>query len=106
MPVFHYRAIDDQRNSRVGEVAGESPRDARESLRGQGLIVLEVRPLIADTAAKRPVRLLSKRVSPQLYASMLRDLSTLLGVGIPLTESLDVLIQQYTGAIGTSSRRA
>lgn len=105
MPVFQYRAIDGQRIARTGEVAGESPRDARELLRGRGLIVLEVRPLVVDAAMKRPVRLSAKRVSPQLYASVMRDLSTLLGVGIPLTESLDVLIQQYTGAIGTSLLR-
>ena len=103
--MFHYRAIDGQRNSRTGEVAGESPRDARESLRGQGLVVLEVRPLAEQAVAgvSAPAgRWFVRRVSATQLASATRDLSTLLGVGIPLTEALAILIQQYTGAIGTS----
>ena len=92
----------------MGEVAGESPRDARESLRGRGLVVLEVRPLAEQRAAGGTVpaaRFFVRRISPTLLASAVRDLSTLLGVGIPLIESLDVLIEQYTGALGTSLLR-
>lgn len=105
MPVFHYRAIDTQRRPQAGEVAGESPRDARENLRERGLVVLEVRPL----AEKPPVgqatgirSLYRRRIASSQLASAIRDLSTLLSVGIPLTESLEVLIQQYTGTLGTS----
>ena len=92
----------------MGEVAGESPRDARESLRGRGLVVLEVRPLAERKVAGGTVpaaRFFVRRISPTLLASAVRDLSTLLGVGIPLIESLDVLIEQYTGALGTSLLR-
>ncbi len=108
MPVFHYRAIDTQRHTLTGEVAGESPRDARESLRVRGLVVLEVRPLAEKKATSGTVpaaRFFVRRISPTLFASAVRDLSTLLGVGIPLIESLDVLIEQYTGALGTSLLR-
>jgi len=105
VPVFLYRAMDRQRNSRSGEVAGESPKEARESLRNQGLIVLEVRPLVSQLKRGGSQPWFVRRISPQMYAGAMRDLSTLLGVGIPLTESLDVLIQQYTGPLRTSLLR-
>ncbi len=70
---------------------------------GKGLVVLEVRPLVAKAAAEGPsAKWFTQRVSPVLFISAVRDLSTLLGVGIPLTESLDVLLQQYTGPLRTA----
>lgn len=65
---------------------------------------------ITETSARKPSRLiglpaffrLGNRISQANLSSSIRELSTLLGVGIPLLEGLDVLIKQYTGALSRS----
>ncbi len=109
MPVFTYRAINDQRHPCTGEVAANSPREARESLRTRGLVVLDVQsltasPMVESASSTRP-RLFARRVSTSQLASAIRELSTLIGVGIPLLESLDVLVRQYQGTLRTSLLR-
>lgn len=106
MPVYAYRAATRDDQPCTGDVAADSPRQAREVLRGRGLVVLE----ITETSARKPSRLiglptsfrLGNRISQANLSSSIRELSTLLGVGIPLLEGLDVLIKQYTGALSRS----
>jgi general secretion pathway protein F len=141
MPVFTYRATDaataaDQR----GTIAAETPRQARDLLRGRGLIVRDLgeaagggraegrpadpsrrrwgrrdsagRPGGAATAAAaptaepiarppaRPSRRGAGRLRPHVTA-FVRELATLLGVGVPLLDALDALSRQGTGRFRT-----
>ncbi len=81
-----------------GTLAADTPVQAREQLRAQGLVVLS----LAEDAAKRTgaeftLPTLWSRIRPRTVAEVVRELSTLLGVGIPLLEALDISLEQQTG---------
>jgi len=84
-----------------GTIAADSPREAREKLRAQGLLV----EVIAEQAAKAPTRWQfferPGRYATRL-ASAVRDLATLLGTGIGLVDALDTLAAQYRGRFQAS----
>ncbi|WP_339911636.1 type II secretion system F family protein [Symmachiella dynata] len=79
----------------------DSPREAREKLRAQGLVVETVVPQVE--AAKRHFRLRDRagRHASQL-SSAIRDLATLLATGIGLVDALDTLCAQYKGRFQSS----
>jgi type II secretory pathway component PulF len=78
--VFAYQAMNSAANDVRGTIMADSPREARDKLRAQGLVVETVVPQ-AD-AAKRQFRL---RARPGRHAaklsSAIRDLATLLATG-------------------------
>lgn len=96
MAVFSYQAIDSTARNIAGTVAADSPREAREKLRAQGLLV---QTIAADTVQKTGQWTFRHR--PKRYASLLattvRDLSTLLSTGIGLVQALDTLCAQNRG---------
>jgi type II secretory pathway component PulF len=96
MAVYAYRAVTATRQPASGQVAADSPRAARDQLRSQGLIVESLVP----TASKSEHSRWTWRWTPSRVrqVEVIRELSTLLGVGIPLVESLDILLRQHRGA--------
>ena len=90
MAVFAYRALDGTAAVR-GTVSAETPRQARDILRGRGLTIERVEPRRESNlpkfgwGRKRDV------------TGFARELSTLLGVGIPLLEALDTILRQHRG---------
>jgi type II secretory pathway component PulF len=101
VPVYQYKATDSAFRPVRGTVAGDSPRQARDELRQQGLAVVELHPHFAKSSAgHRPSlrRFVPGRHNwPHFVASFTGDLATLTAVGVPLLESLDTLIRQHTG---------
>jgi len=101
MPVFSYRAIDQRQAAVSGSVAADSPRQARDMLRIRGLTVEEVRPqqvkrqLFGGWFTKR-------RGNSARLAATVRDLATLLAVGVDLVESLDTISRQHKGYFQTA----
>lgn len=101
MAVFAYKAIDPATEDVSGTIAADTPRQARELLRERGLIVRDVRDYQAG--ARRRTRALSlprwsSRGGLRHHATTLvRELSTLLGVGVPLLEALDTIARQHKG---------
>tara|TARA_R110002072_G_scaffold301976_2_gene483189 strand:+ start:7787 stop:8998 length:1212 start_codon:yes stop_codon:yes gene_type:complete len=98
LPVFAYTASDAAASVHRGTLAADTPVQAREQLRAQGLVVLS----LAEDAAKRTgaeftLPTLWSRIRPRTVAEVVRELSTLLGVGIPLLEALDISLEQQTG---------
>ena len=88
MPAFAYRALESS-----GTVNADSLRAARDELRGRGLTVAEVREVkTARTSNRRAVR--TQRFQLQRFA---RELATLLGVGVPVLEALEVMARQSSG---------
>lgn len=95
MPVFAYKAQDYAGALSHGTIVADSPRQARDALRGRGLVVNAVEPAGSSTGLFSGFRgLVGKRYASEL-PSFLGDLATLLGVGIPLLEALDTLSRQY-----------
>src|SRR5205085_506667 len=93
MAVFTYKATDPGRVDLTGSIAADTPRQARDLLRQRGLIVKD---LMEDRPAEKKSR---RRAGGSKYQSTLfiRELSTLLGVGVPLLEALDTIARQHQG---------
>jgi type IV pilus assembly protein PilC len=103
MGVFSYKATDDSAAAVAGTIIADSPRQAREQLRARGLSIREVR----DGES----RLLQNRLVAGIFSArnrhraqvvgFIRELSTMLAVGIPLSETLQTLAMQYRGPFRT-----
>ncbi|MFH5806174.1 type II secretion system F family protein, partial [Alienimonas sp. DA493] len=109
MAVFAYRATDPAGGPAVrGVLAADSPRHARDLLRDRGLAPVEVREQAASASAagggsspgSLRERLPGGRGSVRRTASAVRELSTLLGVGVPLAEALGVVAAGHPGRLG------
>jgi type II secretory pathway component PulF len=100
LPTFVYQAIDSMARDVRGLIAADSPREARDRLRGQGLLV---EALSQQKLASRRWLTFQRpgRHATQL-AMAIRELGTLLGTGIGLVEALDTLCAQYRGRFQSS----
>ena len=104
MAVYAYSASNDHGLAFTGTIVADTPRQARDLLRGQGLAVRQMMEHQQSTTARRDRTVAwkwRKRSSAKLTA-MVRELSTMLAVGIPLIEALDTLCQQHHGRFRTS----
>ena len=93
MAVFSYQAVNEMQSHIQGTIAADTPRQARELLREQGLSVRQLSDERAKQAGRWQFFRRSGRYGPKLTSSI-RELATLLGVGIPLLEALDTIIAQ------------
>jgi len=100
MPVYAYTALDKAGKTKKGILDADSTVAARQKLRGTGIFPVEVREALSKRREGRPgaFSLLAflKRVKPGEVYAVTRQLSTLLGAGVPLVASLDALISQIT----------
>lgn len=101
MAVFLYKAIDGATEDVNGTIAADTPRQARELLRERGLIVRDIGDY--QPAPQRRSRVLpspgwsSRRAMRHQVTTLVRELSTLLGVGVPLMEALETIARQHKG---------
>ncbi|MFH1626401.1 MAG: type II secretion system inner membrane protein GspF [Pseudomonadota bacterium] len=98
MPVFEYRAFDSDGKRVKGIIDADSSRVARLKLRTTGIFPVEI---WEDTRAKIPLpsrelklSWIFRRIKAQEVTTMTRQLSTLIGAGLPLVASLTALINQ------------
>jgi general secretion pathway protein F len=97
MSVYEYVALDDQGRQRKGFIDAAGVAAARQKLREDGVYPVEINP-----AAEKKENAVSNIFSVNLFqrvpakdvAVFTRQLSTLLGAGIPLVPSLSVLVAQ------------
>ncbi len=98
MPVYAYKGVDSTGKSTKGFVDAESLRTARAKLRREGVYLTDVSETAAAPAAaqsgSRRVSFSFRRVSGMDLAMSTRQLSTLIGAGIPLVEALGALTEQ------------
>ena len=85
MAVFTYKASNRGADPVAGTIAADTPRQARDMLRARGLRVTHLAdstptPAIAGRSVRRGMR--------PLVTVFLREIATLLGVGMPLMEAL------------------
>ena len=109
MAVFTYKASDAAgAGDQSGTITADTPRQARDLLRARGLTVRDLDDFAPRAAqASRsgtdaaPISLLRRRRRARgqrhLVTQLLRELSTLLGVGVPLVEALDTISRQHAG---------
>jgi general secretion pathway protein F len=103
MPVYEYRGLNSSGKSLKGILDADSDVAAREKLRSSGIFPVEVKEALSKSKGLPSgpgsmVRLV-RGVKPGEVSVMTRQLSTLLGAGVPLVRSLDSLITQMTNPL-------
>ncbi len=97
MPVYEYKAFGDRGQALSGILDADSPRDARDKLRKKKVFVTgltTIKTSGAKSALKfRLPKFLQKKRNTEV-SMLTRQLATLLGAGIPMTQSLTALIEQ------------
>ncbi len=102
MPVFAYKGYTTVGKSVANTREAENERAVKALLRREGIFVTELRETGNKAGAKGAkastssaiLRRLQERVSSQELAVATRQLSTLIGAGIPLVDALNALIDQ------------
>ncbi|MFT7486693.1 MAG: general secretion pathway protein F [Candidatus Paceibacteria bacterium] len=110
MPIYQYKAIGPNGASKSGVIDADTPRDARERLRKDKLLVSEIREthsrrrgaggankeggILSKLRANRAQRTSTSSRDLDLITGVTRQLGTMLGSGIPMTEALRAMIEQ------------
>jgi len=99
MPVYEYKALDIRGKNLKGIINAESLSAARQRLRETSLFPFDLRETSAEEKTRIPGSrsvgtFLFKRVGLREVSIMTRQLSTLLGAGLPLIAALEALISQ------------
>jgi general secretion pathway protein F len=109
MPIFEYKAYAAGGSIQSGVIDADTSREARTRLRRDNLLVKEIKELTGKSAARkgqaqpsRLQRLLRARQRSSgpsarnldVLTAATRQMGTLLGSGIPLTETLKAMIEQ------------
>ncbi len=96
MPVYSYKALKADGAGEVGIVDADSPKDARLKLKGRRLHVTDLGVVGGEEKGgkKRGGFHLFRRRRPEEVAILTRQLSTLLGSGIPMIGALTAIVEQ------------
>ena len=98
MAVFAYTATNPAAQPVQGRVLADSPREARDRLRDQGLSVHSLTSDQTRHTAWLSRRAGRRRVSRAEVSGFLRELATLLDVGAPMLQALDTATGPRRGA--------
>lgn len=93
MPAFAYQALDASGKTQRGVLQGDTARAVRGSLRERGLNPLSVEE-VREGAARRRGAFSARGLSAVQLALLTRQLSTLIGAGLPIDEALGALSEQ------------
>lgn len=91
MPLFKYVAIDQNRQTKVGSADYRDKTEAIESLKKQGLQLISLKEITRQKTFAQTSLFTSKRVKPKQLVVFTRQLSTMIGAGVPLLRSLNAL---------------
>jgi general secretion pathway protein F len=94
MAAFRYAAVDRIGKEQTGVLEADSARLARQMLRGQGLLPLSVEPVVAEGARSGLALPYARRLSQTELAVLTRQLASLLGAALPVTDALTVMVEQ------------
>ncbi len=98
MPVYAYKGFDAAGKAVSGTRDADSPRTIKQLLKRDGVFITDLKESKPQkkSGEKRAfdLKLLGERVSAQDLAVATRQLSTLVGAGIPLVDALIALIDQ------------
>lgn len=91
MSVYRFRALRQDGREQQGNISAESPRQARQQLKLQGLVPLSLAAIGSDPAAGTMPRY---RLKGSEQVLLTRQWATLLDAGIPVEPALSTLIAQ------------
>lgn len=107
MPVFAYKGVTQAGRATRGFVDADSARAARAKLKRDGVFLTEITESASPAAAPREQQQAGgisfslerlRRISPLDLALATRQLSTLVGAGVPLVQALSALTEQIENA--------
>jgi general secretion pathway protein F len=105
MPVYAYKGLSQSGRAVAGIIDADTPKAARIKLRRDGVfptdLAEEERKKLHTVAAERGTFTWARfveRITPQELALLTRQLSTLVGAGLPLVDCLSALIEQSESA--------
>jgi len=96
MAVYVYIASGSDTATVRGTLTADSPRQARDQLRAQGLAIREIVEQTPGAREGRLARYLASRQAVKV-TGLLQEMATLLAAGIPLLEALDTITRQHEG---------
>lgn len=98
MPVYEYTALDNKGKTTKGIIDADSPLAARSKLRNSGLFPVKIKEsstkIKSQSAEGASYNTVFRRIKNSEISTMTRQLATLMGAGIPLVASLELLITQ------------
>ena len=89
MTAFQYHALNASGDTKKGIIEADSERQARDSIRNQGLVPTNVQIVKGNKSFRR-----SNRLQTADLALLTRQMATLLAAGIPIDEALQGVIEQ------------
>ena len=94
MPVYTYKAIDLDASAVAGELAADTPRQARETLRARGLTIEEaqeeIQQVVEGVLAARAVHEVAERM--QVEMPICQQIYRILYEGVPPREAVGALM--------------
>ncbi len=93
MAVFEYQALDESGKRKRGIIDADSPLEARAKLHQEGLHLTSLKESLPSPVPSQEIRIFRK-VRVRDLAVLTRQLATLLGAGLPLTEALSGVSEQ------------
>lgn len=94
MAAFRYAAADTAGKESSGVLEADSARAARQMLRGRGLVPLTVEPVLSEAQRAGATISLGRRLSQTELAVITRQLASLLGAQLPVSDALTVMVEQ------------
>ena len=94
MAAFRYAAADTAGKESSGVLEADSARAARQMLRGRGLVPLTVEPVLSEAQRTGATMSLGRRLSQTELAVITRQLASLLGAQLPVSDALTVMVEQ------------
>jgi len=91
---FRYAAAEASGKEVVGVLEADSARAARQALRGQGLVPLQVQAVGNESRRTGTPGVRAPRLSEADLAVLTRQFASLLGASLPIADALSVLVEQ------------
>ncbi|MGI9444259.1 MAG: type II secretion system F family protein [Rubripirellula sp.] len=97
MAVFHYTGVKSDSTVVRGTVSADTPRQARDQLRGEGVRVKKIGEANTTSTTKKASLSLPLRSFRVLWATAIHEMAMMLHAGIPILDALDTVADQNRG---------
>jgi type II secretory pathway component PulF len=95
MPLYYYESFSRAGKKVTGTIDAPSPQGAKDMLQGQGLMPTNIEPAAHRSGGFSLGGLFRKKVDQKTIIVFTKQLSVLLRSGVPLVQSLEMLIEQF-----------
>jgi len=97
MAVFHYTGVKSDSTVVRGTVSADTPRQARDQLRGEGVRVKKIGEANTTSTTKKASLSLPLRSFRVQWATAIHEMAMMLHAGIPILDALDTVADQNRG---------